>query len=243
MEKLHRRGLSKNARVALSAAMQIWAIIRLLGIAWVARPRDATRVCAPGERSDWILIVGDGITRGWGVHSHNEALPGHLARAVSASTGRGTDVVVVTAEALAGIRTQVLARVDAHYDAIVVVTGLEEALTLRDPEVWREHMRGFLASLTGPTGVGSPVVMVGIPPVRGIPAFDTPTGQHAAVHAELLNDVTRQVCTEFPGTAYTPLAHPDTRDFTPRGGSATYRLWATGIAASVSPLLGPSALR
>jgi hypothetical protein len=239
-----KRGVSRAFRPALSVRMRVWIGFRTMWLTRVPRANDATRACCPGVRPNWILIVGNGAARGWGVRSHNEALPGHLARAVSAFTGRGTDVVVVTATSRAEIRSAILTRVDARYDAIVIVTGIEDALAMRDPELWRTEVRSFLTHLSGPTGVDAPLVLVGIPPASALPAFDTAMGQLASAHGVTLNAVTRDVCREFPRATYSELADPRPLDPRPHDphvdrSSETYRLWATGIADAVRPLIAP----
>jgi hypothetical protein len=232
--------MSHAPRPAVSMMMRVWMTMRSLGLARVPRPKDATRVQCAGVPSDWILIVGNGAARGWGVHSHNDALPGHLARAVSALTGRGTDVVVVTATSRAEIRTAILARVDARYDAIVVSTGLMDALAMSDPQVWRGDIRNFLAELTGPDGVDSPIVLLGIPSVRAVSVFDTATGELASAHAEVLNTISRAVCSEFPRASFTALAEPRLPSTDPAQSSENYRGWSAAIADALLPVMGPS---
>jgi hypothetical protein len=247
MAKNGDRGVSKarptasilRARPTASVWMRLWMLARTARLVGVPRPRDATRVCAPGGRPDWVLIVGNGAARGWGVRSHKDALPGHLAHALSTHTGRGTDVVVVEAATLADIRSAILVRVDARYNAIVVVTGVDDALLMCDPELWRVRLREFLTKLAGETGVDSPVIFVGIPPIRSISVFDTVTGDLAAARALLLNEVTREVCAEFSRVGYADLGDPGPRPPRQHRDSRTYRLWADGIAAVVCPLLDP----
>jgi hypothetical protein len=230
---------SRAPRPALAVWMRVWTISRSLLLVRVPRPRDATRVHAPGDRPDWVLIVGNGAARGWGVRSHKDALPGHLAHALSARTGRGTDVVVVEADTLSAIRSAILVRVDARYDAIVVVTGVDDALALRDPQLWRENVRAFLTHLSGPTGVDSPIVLVGIPPIRSISVFDTTAGDLAAAHAIALNEITRAACAEFPRASFAHLPDPGPRAVNTHRDSATYCTWATSVADTVLPLVDP----
>jgi hypothetical protein len=231
---------SQAPRPAISMMMRVWMTMRALGLARVPRPKDATRIGCAGELSDWVLIVGNGAARGWGVHSHNDALPGHLARAMSALTGRGTDVVVVNASSRSEIRSAILSRIDARYEGIVVSTGILDALSLCDPEWWRGEVQTLLEHLTGPTGVISPIVVVGIPSVRAISVFDTATGERASTHAEVLNAITREVCAEFPRVSYSALSEPCRPSTNPSQSSENYRAWATAVANTLVPMIGPT---
>jgi len=110
------------------------------------RPMDAPQAYASGRDSIRMLVVGSGPAAGWGVGSHDLALPGALARAMAATTGRGV-VVDVLAGADIGVRTlrSTLADADlSRYAAIVVSVTMTDALHRADPVRWEGRMRSAL---------------------------------------------------------------------------------------------------
>ena len=79
--------------LALRPLMRSWVRQVFRNLADVPRPLDDPRAHASGVDSDRILLFGGGAAVGWGVLSHNLALPGSLARALSDLTGRGADEI------------------------------------------------------------------------------------------------------------------------------------------------------
>jgi hypothetical protein len=102
------------------------------------RPKDDPRAHASGVDSDRVLLFGTADSVGWGVLSHDLALPGMLARALTQATGRGTDVdVIANVDARAStIASDLLAVNLWRYDAIVLTVGLLEAVQLESIQIW-----------------------------------------------------------------------------------------------------------
>ncbi len=92
-------------------------------------PSDPPLVHAPGSDSDRVLLLGSGVAVGYGVVSHDLALGGHLARELSALTGRGASVDIVGRGDMAPSNTRTtLAALDlARFDALVLTLGGLEA--------------------------------------------------------------------------------------------------------------------
>ena len=94
----------------LSAWRRLVARVRLLRVAGVrqglARPADSPQAFVAGRSSLRVLLAGSGPVVGWGVGSHDLGLPGAVARAVAATTGRGVGGDVA-AETCAGGRRRV----------------------------------------------------------------------------------------------------------------------------------------
>ena len=80
---------------SLAPTMRAWALAAERESTNIPMPTDAPQAHAAGVDSDRILIFDSGPAVGRGVMSHDLALPGAPARAVSARTGRGVDVDLV----------------------------------------------------------------------------------------------------------------------------------------------------
>jgi hypothetical protein len=115
-------------RWVLVPLMRAWSAATNRDYDGIPRPTDATQTHSFGTDSDRILVFGSGPAVGWGVLSHDVALPGSLARALSARTGRGADVDVVP-NPLTTIRTAHGAR----------GTGRAETLALRRGRCEHRH--------------------------------------------------------------------------------------------------------
>ncbi|AMM19641.1 hypothetical protein AX769_05160 [Frondihabitans sp. PAMC 28766] len=165
------------------------------------RPDDAPSAHTPGIDPDRILIFGNGAAVGWGVRSHELALPGQLARQVSAVTGRGIDADVVS-DPLITMQNAVdylpVERV-VTYDAIVIVIGFSDALRMTSVRRWRHDMSALLDRIVELRHDGAEIVVQAIHRPSSIKYFSLREGSAVDEHAERLNDVTRELCESLPG--------------------------------------------
>jgi hypothetical protein len=160
------------------------------------RPDDAPMAHSPGVDPDRILVFGNGAAVGWGVRSHDLALPGHLARQLSALTHRGATVDVV-ADPLMTIQSAAAEVPETRlpsYDAIVVIVGLSDALRMTSPRRFRQGMADLLASLTAHRHKSASITVVGIHPPSTLNVFSLRWHSVVDEHAERLNAITRELC-------------------------------------------------
>ncbi len=205
----------------------------------IPRPSDAPRAQAQGHDSDRILILGAGLAVGWGVTSHDLALPGHLTRALSGLTGRGAllDLFADPEMTAANASQAVTALNLTRYDAVVVVLGVNEALHLTSPQRWRRSMTDLLASIRSSAPDSTPILVTGIQPIRSISVFDSPLGALADRHARALNLQTASICSAMERTSFVPL------DLVPEAQAGRHRTpgeyayWAALLARSLMPML------
>ena len=201
---------------------------------------DVPHVHTPGRDSDRILIFGAGAAVGWGVASHDLALPGALARALSEATGRGADVDVFVdpgmrvADSLSALRTLSLIR----YDAVVVVLGVNDALQLTPLSTWRRELSKLLSATAELSLDNTTIIVAGIQPIRSIPIFDTFLGTPAARHAIALNSETTTLCSSLAQTEFVPLSFPEkSRSNDRHRAPYEYTQWGRVLASSLTPLL------
>jgi hypothetical protein len=212
-------------RWCLAPFMKAWVASQQSANRYIPRAADDPHTHAPGPAASRVLVFGTGPAMGWGVVSHDIALPGSLARALSARTGRGADVDVIAQPKLtAKSATGTLSELElTGYDAIVLTLGTREAITLVSPSGWRRDL-------------AARIFVVGILPIASLPGFDTRSGRIAARQANELNEEASALCAVTPGVAFVPLSAAQAASPAQRDGR-TYRQWAGELSAAMAPAL------
>lgn len=230
--------LDRVIHVVLAPVVRTWASIVNDGLAGVPFPLDSPSVHAPGPSSDRVLLLGSGPAVGRGVSSHDLALPGALARALTARTRRGTDVNVISDSSL-NIRNASNRLEEARlcrYDAIVLTLGANDALSFTSIRMWTHRLTELLADIEA-LAPKLHVFVAGIQPIRSIPGFDSALGGIADHQAELLNRASSELCAMKAHVTFIPLmALPklsDERHRSPEG----YAQWGRTLAEGIAPVL------
>jgi hypothetical protein len=199
------------------------------------QPVDAPHVHAPGADPDRVLLFGSGPAVGYGVLSNDLALPGQLARQLSAITGRGVDLDVV-ADPEVTIQGSLGLLRDLNlwrYDAILLTIGVNNALMLTSVKVWRVAVRELLLHVVEHVPRRTRVLVVAVPPIKTIDTFTRLSGWIADRHSVVLNRETRRIVANFPHITFVPFSPLATADDIRYRSAVTYQKWATLI---VTPL-------
>jgi hypothetical protein len=219
---------------------RLWLRSAELAQSQLPQPLDMPHVHTAGTNPDRLLIVGTGAVAGVGVLTHELALAGHLARNLSALTGRAMDMDII-GDNLQTVRTAVhtLAAVSlARYDAVILYIGTNEAMALSSAPQWRRDLDELTTRIEKNSPASVRVFLVGIPQLELMGLIPHPIVTLANRNARMLNTVSR----EFAAT------HSRIRfiEFDPERLSApekyrsseTYEYWArilaTPIAAGLS---------
>ena len=223
----------------LRPLMRFWVASVEADLESVPRPTGIPQAHAPGIDSDRILIIGSGPAVGWGVLTHELALPGALARAVSVRTGLGAVVDVIPDPAMTAV-SAIGSLEDAklwRYDAVVVIVGINDAVALTSPTLWRQQINDLLTHIEEATSLSTNVFAIAIPPIRALRVYDEFIGGIAERHASVLNKFTQLVIPEHPRTTFVPFV-PIAMPVPDRYRSPeVYRAWADLIVdAIVEPL-------
>ena len=203
------------------------------------RPRDAPESHSLGVDSDRVLIFGGGPAVGWGVLSHELALPGALARALSRRTGRGADVFVVAVPRLKiGSAFDELNRVKLYrYDAVVVSVGVNDAGALTSLPSWGSNLTRTLGMIGRRSSLDTRTFVCGVHPIRSIPIYDSPLGSIADAHARKMNVVSAEICSRVPRATYVPLTAPKPCGLLRFRDAMSYHHWAEELADQMAPQL------
>jgi lysophospholipase L1-like esterase len=201
------------------------------------RPRDAPEAFAAGPGGDHVLIFGSGPAVGWGVLTHDIALPGALARALRCRTGRGTKVELVADMRItvSNALPKLLAVDVSRFDVIVVVLGANDATILMPLPKWRERFLAVLSSVHQNSSGESRTFVTGIPPIESVPGFETRLGRMIASHALQMNSVIARLCGSSVNATYIPLPAVEPENELGVRDGQTYRKWADAIADIIAP--------
>jgi lysophospholipase L1-like esterase len=187
-----------------------------------------------------VLLLGSGITSGWGVHTHGLALVGRLQRNLQDRLNRPVDVEQVSAlGATLSEATDLLGdRATEQWDAIVVAFGLSDAMRLTPTREWAQALDRLLAKLDGdmPRGVLVPIIIAGMPPTDSI-GLMTPLRSIFRRQPERLNLLSRRAVERNRRTVFVPLPPMANSAERPQGSPEAYRVWAEVIASAVAPLI------
>ena len=222
--------------------MRGWTATILRNLNFVERPVGYPHAHASGVDSLRVLLFGGGASVGWGVLSHELALPGNLARALSAETERGVDVdVIADAHLVAANAMTTLAKLQLwKYDAIVITLGANEAVGLDSLVDWRRDydiLLDYVAEKKAPT---CRVFALGVHAITQITRFDALMAPIIHEHRTALNEVTARLCEDRSRATYVPFDPPPFLHKRRYRSAGDYRIAAELLAATMAPKLAPS---
>lgn len=226
--------MSAISRIALRA----WYVLRLHRERTQPHPLGPAVIRSGDPRADRVLVIGNGFAHGWGVDSPREALAGRLSDAVADRTARGCDVDVIGAEvmdarsALAWVGDREL----GGFDAVVVALGVNDALRRTPLADWERGLGELLSALISRVRPDAAVLVVGIPPLRALPAFGGSVARSAERHRDRLDAATTWTA-ELHGVARVGVPQFATD---PRGRvspASVYAQLGSLIAAELAPAL------
>ncbi|MFG1915826.1 SGNH/GDSL hydrolase family protein [Micromonospora sp. NPDC048898] len=187
-----------------------------------------------------IAIVGESTAAGCGVDNHDDGVPGALSRELSERTGRRVEWSVAGQHAATArrIRYKLLPTIGSELDVAVVLAGVNDVLSRRDPQAWRDDVTAIVDDLGQRAGR---VAVTGIPPFDIFPSMPGVLGRYLAERARMLDEVARQVCKEHPRAVWVDATSllPVGPEFFARDhfhpSAVGYRRWSGIIADHVTP--------
>jgi GAF domain-containing protein len=223
--------------------MHSWSLAVVRNLSFVPRPSDDPRTHASGIDIDRVLVFGGGVAVGWGVSSHDLALPGTLARALSVLTGRGTDVDVLADPGFkASNAVRNLEKVDlSRYDAIVLTLGLMEVAQLTSIRAWRRDFDRLLDYLAEGTSVQ--IYVLGVRSLTRITAYDAFVAPYASQHRSELNQASAQLSARDGRATFIAFDPPQSKERTRYRTTDDYRDIARLLAVWIAPRLNRDCAR
>lgn len=229
--------MSDALAVSLRPVLRAWE-------AWVAdlletmpRPADLPRAIAEGPSPDRVLIVGAGPAVGWGVASHELALPGVVARALRAGTGRGAVVDVVADErwTIVDAGRALAAASLTRYDTVILALGTADVMTGMTSRVWRDALHDLIAQWRRTAGSAGRLVVTDVPRISSIPGLHGAVARWADRRAAEFSEIVRERVTSEEGVTLVrlPAVRTPADEAQRRRTPGDYALWGTTIAAAI----------
>jgi hypothetical protein len=196
--------LLRLAHAALRPLMQLW--LRFSSRSWMTlmRPEGHPSVHSRGANPDRMLLVGAGLSVGFGVLTHELAFAGYLARSVSAHTHRGTDIDIIAdpamtlASCVPALRGVELAR----FDAVVVTLGGRDALELRSIHTWKRDLARLLDAVSAQAPQGMHVFVVSVAPAHALLGLPFLIERVVDSHTRLVNAASRSIIERRSGVSF-----------------------------------------
>jgi lysophospholipase L1-like esterase len=193
-----------------------------------------------------ILTLGESPVAGVGVSTHEEAITGQLAQALSARLQR---LVAWRACGKNGVTArealeQVVPEMPLEpVDIALVAFGVNDTTAFRSAAAWRQDLRNVLEALDARCRPQL-LIVSGVPPVARFPALPQPLRWVLGLKANVLDAVVRDLVATLPQAVYVPLAL-DPQDsgmmaedgYHPSAFGCT--AWAQVLAETCTALLAP----
>ena len=169
----------------------------------------------PGPNPVSILVLGDSTAAGVGAPTQDEALPGNLARTLSAAWERGATWRAIGENGATTrdiVRRYLAPASERSYDIVFVTIGANDALGLRSRRAFRRDFRTILRRLRSI----SPTALIMVACFPGFAQFDAlpnPLRWVLALHAGSLETAARRFVRDEPGVLMSPPAPEYTAGF------------------------------
>lgn len=221
-----------------ASAMSLW--LRFSPRSWrqMPTPGERSTATAVGPNADRLLLVGAGVSVGYGVTSGELALGGQLSRRLSAATGRGTSIDTVTRFGLRArdVRAVLLGVDLERFDALVLTVGSDEALHLVSAGRFRVELAELFEWLDANAPARFGVVIIGIPDVTSIMKLPALFERAVKRQCEVLGTVVKEVGREHGRVTYAPFI-PALGNLERDDDSHVYARWADLIVPTIARVL------
>ncbi len=226
---------SRTAR----AAAKLWYTRMLYVQQSVPVPRDSPVITSGADDPDRVLLIGNGPTHGWGTVTHELALTGQLARALTRRTRNPTDIRYIGDEmmSLAAVQSWIGDAALAPYDLVLLVLSMNDAVRLTPADDYRADMTRLLDRLSAETKPSARIVVAGIQDVDSLPEYRGVAARLGQRRADLLNAITRELVGRYDGFAFFEHRAPQAEPGRPYGSPALYQQWSEAFADVCAPLL------
>lgn len=231
------------------AALLAWPIIQLWLAVYPQRwraltvPSDDPRAEAIGPDPDRVLLLGPGKSSGYGVHTHELGLGGHLARELSTLTRRGCSVDIVSDPTMSAADAGVVINWASleRFDALVLTLGGGDVLRFRSLFGWRRDVTALLDSVKDSAGGTLHTFILGIAPVDAFVSLPAPLLSVVNRNIEKLNAISEQLCSSRTGITFVQATAAEGTTAISLD-SPTYAHWARELAPVIAGGLARVAL-
>lgn len=221
--------MQKAARVKVPVTVLASRLIAIaLGPVLLPQGRRARRVIPrlPDAALPWsgsvegpdpisILVLGDSTAAGVGAETQDDALPGHLARALSAQLGCGATWRAIGENGATS--RDIIERFlgdasEQQYDVVFLSVGANDALGLRSRTAFRRDVRTIVRRLRSVSPAAT-ILVSSLPAFQYFEALPNPLRWTLWLHSRSLEAAARAFVQGEPGVTMSPPAPQYTADF------------------------------
>ena len=162
-----------------------------------------------------LLVLGDSTAAGVGAPSQQEALPGNLARSLSAHFDRAVEWTVVGENGATSrdlLERFLPAATDAAYDIVFLTIGANDALGIRSRAAFGRDIRSLLAALRT-ASPDATILMSSLPAFFRFELLPNPLRFNLYLHSRSLEAEARAIVSSTPGAYMSPPPPPYTEGF------------------------------
>ncbi|GAA2753694.1 GAF domain-containing protein [Amnibacterium kyonggiense] len=227
-----------ESRIARAAA-KLWYTKMIYVQQSVPVPRDSPVIVSGADDPDRVLLLGNGPTHGWGTVTHELAMTGQLARALTRRTTRPTDIRYIGDEMMpmAAVQAYIGDTSLAPFDLVLVVLSMNDAVRLTPADEYRADMIRLLDRLASETKPSARVIIAGIQEVDSLPEYRGIAARIGQRRADLLNAITRELVGRYDGFQFFEHSAPQAEPGRPYGSPALYAEWSDAFASISAPAL------
>lgn len=170
-------------------------------------PATGCVTVAGDERPVTLLAIGESPVAGVGVATHEEAITGQLALALSGSLGRSVAWRacgrngVTAADALVELAPLLP---EAKADIVAIAFGVNDTTAFRTPDRWRRDLHRIWEAVQRRCEPRL-IILCGVPPVGRFPALPQPLRSVLGLKADVLDRVARELAAQLPRTLHVPV--------------------------------------
>ncbi|WP_375406814.1 GAF domain-containing protein, partial [uncultured Amnibacterium sp.] len=221
------------------AAAKLWYTKMIYVQQSVPVPRDSPVITSGADDPDRVLLIGNGPTHGWGTVTHELALTGQLARALTRRTTRPVDIRYIGDEMmpLAAVDAWIGDTALAPYDLVLVVLSMNDAVRLTRAADYRADMARLLDRLSQESKPSARIVVAGIQDVDSLAEYRGVAARIGQRRADLLNAITQELVGRYDGFEYLAHRAPQAEPGRPYGSPALYAEWSEVFADACAPAL------
>lgn len=160
-----------------------------------------------------LVVLGDSVADGAGVEHHRDSIAGRLASRMSDRLERPVSWHVLArsgadARDVAHLTQPASAQAQlARADVVVISVGVNDVKNLRTEEAWRVSLTKLLTRVTALAG-GSPVILLGLPPIEALPAMPQQLGNALGGRARRFEAIAAAIVADYPTVRHVPLTNP-----------------------------------
>ncbi len=160
-------------------------------------------------------MLGDSTAAGVGVDSQHEALPGNLARSLSAHYGRGVQWTAIGKNGATAkdLLSDFIEAATAHsYDVVFLTIGANDALGIRSRAAFGRDIRTLLDRLRA-ANPDATILMSSLPAFFRFVLLPNPLRFNLYLHSRSLEAEARAIVAATPGAFMSPPPPPYTEGF------------------------------